>query len=99
SFSRSTESHNQDKVSMGTIAARDAKRICELAEKTVAICMLAGIQACELRGNLEQRTKLAELVSRLREIAPPTIADRPMDTDINSLSSAIADSGIFASAP
>ncbi len=99
SFSRSTESHNQDKVSMGTIAARDAKRICELAEKTIAICLLAGIQACELRGNLEKRTKLAKLVSILREIAPPTIADRPMDTDIDSLSSAIADSGIFASAP
>ncbi|MBS3731864.1 MAG: aromatic amino acid lyase [Desulfobacterales bacterium] len=99
SFSRSTESHNQDKVSMGTIAARDAKRICELAEKTVAICLLAGLQACELRGSLEQRTKLAELVSILREIAPPTIADRPMDTDIDSLSSAIEDSGIFTSAP
>ena len=32
SFSRSTESHNQDKVSMGTIGARDAARICELVE-------------------------------------------------------------------
>ena len=26
-FSRSTECHNQDKVSMGTIAARDAMRV------------------------------------------------------------------------
>lgn len=32
SFSRSTESHNQDKVSMGTIASRDAARVCTLTE-------------------------------------------------------------------
>src|SRR5664280_3764913 len=37
SFSRSTESHNQDKVSMGTIAARDAERICTLTERVVSI--------------------------------------------------------------
>ena len=30
SFSRSSESHNQDKVSMGTIAARDAQQVCTL---------------------------------------------------------------------
>src|SRR4029077_2892871 len=34
-FSRSTESHNQDKVSMGSIAARDCHRVLELSE-TVA---------------------------------------------------------------
>ena len=32
-FSRSTECHNQDKVSMGTIAARDALRVLELTER------------------------------------------------------------------
>ena len=32
-FSRSTECHNQDKVSMGTIAARDCIRILELTEQ------------------------------------------------------------------
>ena len=31
------ESHNQDKVSMGTIAARDAARSCTLSERVVAI--------------------------------------------------------------
>src|SRR5215208_6325145 len=30
-FSRSTEAHNQDKVSMGSIAARDARSVVELA--------------------------------------------------------------------
>mgnify|MGYP000075323383 CR=1 FL=1 len=40
-FSRSTECHNQDKVSMGTIAARDAVRIVELTEQVLAIVLLA----------------------------------------------------------
>jgi hypothetical protein len=35
-FSRSTECHNQDKVSMGTIAARDAMRVLELTEQVAA---------------------------------------------------------------
>ena len=35
-FSRSTECHNQDKVSMGTIAARDAARVIVLTEQVIA---------------------------------------------------------------
>ncbi len=38
-FSRSTECHNQDKVSMGTIAARDALRVLELTEQVAAARM------------------------------------------------------------
>src|SRR5581483_4650014 len=48
--SRSTEAHNQDKVSMGTIAARDARAIVELAQHILAIELLACCQALELRG-------------------------------------------------
>src|SRR6266496_586093 len=40
-FSRSTESHNQDKVSMGTIAARDCQRVLDLTETVAAIELLA----------------------------------------------------------
>jgi histidine ammonia-lyase len=35
-FSRSTECHNQDKVSMGTIASRDCIRVIELTEQVAA---------------------------------------------------------------
>ncbi len=59
SFSRSTESHNQDKVSMGTIAARDAQRICTLTERVLSIHLLAAAQACDIRGNLGERPLLA----------------------------------------
>ncbi|WP_341326577.1 aromatic amino acid ammonia-lyase [Methylotuvimicrobium sp. KM2] len=49
-FSRSTECHNQDKVSMGTIAARDCVRIIELTEQVAAAVLIAVIQGVELRG-------------------------------------------------
>ena len=48
-FSRSTECHNQDKVSMGTIAARDCLRILELSEQVAAAHTLATVQAVVLR--------------------------------------------------
>lgn len=48
-FSRSTESHNQDKVSMGTIAARDCLRVLELTEQTTAATLMAAVQAIQLR--------------------------------------------------
>jgi histidine ammonia-lyase len=48
-FSRSTECHNQDKVSMGTIAARDCLRILELTEQVTAAALLAASQGVVLR--------------------------------------------------
>jgi histidine ammonia-lyase len=48
-FSRSTECHNQDKVSMGTIAARDCLRILELTEQVASAVLLAATQALQLR--------------------------------------------------
>jgi len=58
--SRSTESHNQDKVSMGTIAARDAQRICTLTERVLSIHLLAAAQACDIRENVKVRPLLAK---------------------------------------
>lgn len=48
-FSRSTECHNQDKVSMGTIASRDCIRILELSEQVAAAVLLASAQAVRIR--------------------------------------------------
>lgn len=50
-FSRSTECHNQDKVSMGTIAARDCMRVLQLTEQVTAAMLLAGTQGVNLRIN------------------------------------------------
>ncbi|MCL1124598.1 HAL/PAL/TAL family ammonia-lyase [Shewanella surugensis] len=48
-FSRSTECHNQDKVSMGTIAARDCLRVLQLTEQVAAAALLSMTQGINLR--------------------------------------------------
>ena len=90
-FSRSTESHNQDKVSLGTIAARDADEMCLLAQRTVAIHLMAGAQSCRYRGNVASRPALCEIIERLERFSPAYQQDRPMDEDIEALAQAIGD--------
>ncbi len=58
-FSRSTECHNQDKVSMGTIAARDCLRVLQLTEQVAAAELIAVSQGLEIRlrhGELKKNT-------------------------------------------
>jgi len=94
-FSRSTESHNQDKVSMGTIAARDAASIGEMVARVVAIHFMAAAQGCELRGGLDSRPNLAVMIEAIRRLVPRVKEDRPMDTDIERLASAILEDSEF----
>ena len=87
-FSRSTECHNQDKVSMGTIAARDCLRVLELTEQVAAAQLLAVVQALRLR--LErQEVELNDLNSRLVEFYqqvaagfPGVVEDRPLEGEL-----------------
>jgi histidine ammonia-lyase len=90
SFSRSTESHNQDKVSMGTIAAREALRVCELGGHAVAVHLLTVAQACELRGGLPGRPAIAATVEAIRGLSRALTDDRPLDRDIEAVYEAIA---------
>jgi histidine ammonia-lyase len=97
SFSRSTESHNQDKVSMGTIAARDCVRVLELAETVAAIHLLAACQALELRGDpLPPRARAIH--AAVRRVAPPLEADRRQDLDIERVLALHRTGGILTAA-
>jgi histidine ammonia-lyase len=90
-FSRSTECHNQDKVSMGTIAARDALRVAALTEQVVAISMLAVAQAVDLRMSIGGQCRPRSLALRdaVRRRAPFVDADRRQDGDISAILSMI----------
>jgi histidine ammonia-lyase len=83
SFNRSTESHNQDKVSMGTIAARDCLRVLELSERVAAILLLAASQAVDLRGPLDCAPQSVAIRDALRSRIPALDADRRQDGDID----------------
>jgi len=78
SFSRSTESHNQDKVSMGTIAARETLRVCELVGHALAVHLLVAAQACELRGGVAGRPEVAAQVSAIRKLSAQVGVDLPV---------------------
>ena len=80
--SRSTEAHNQDKVSMGTIAARDARSIVELTQNIAAIHLMACCQALELRGVEQASPRTHEAFRLLREHIPFLDRDRYLDVDI-----------------
>jgi histidine ammonia-lyase len=84
-FSRSTESHNQDKVSMGTIAARDALRVIELTETVLAVVQLALCQAVDLRSRDGCHARSRELHRAVRDIVPINNADRRQDLDIQQV--------------
>ncbi|SDU15301.1 HAL/PAL/TAL family ammonia-lyase [Geopseudomonas guangdongensis] len=84
-FSRSTECHNQDKVSMGTIAARDALRSLELAEQVAAATLLAANQGVWLRLQQGARALPAPLLQMHAQLAadfPPVIEDRALDGEL-----------------
>jgi len=80
-FSRSTECHNQDKVSMGATAARQARDVVELVEKVAAIHVIALCQAADLRGP-EKLGRTRIVYDRVRSKVARLDIDRPMANDI-----------------
>ena len=88
-FSRSTECHNQDKVSMGTIAARDALRVLELTEQVVAAMLVAARQAVALRRRVRPDVLLGDAlrvwVDDLADRVPLVAEDRALDRDLAGL--------------
>ncbi len=90
-FSRSTESHNQDKVSLGTIAARDCRRVLELTEQVIACGLLAACQGVELRlraqgGKVEDlHGPLAQAIAWTRKHSALMESDRALEMDLRRL--------------
>lgn len=88
-FSRSTECHNQDKVSMGTIAARDALRVLELTEQVVAAMLIAARQAVHLRQRVQPDVPVGATLQAWLDDLNERIAlveeDRALDQDLQRL--------------
>lgn len=92
-FSRSTECHNQDKVSMGTIAARDALRVLTLTEQVAAALLLAAYQGVTLRQRLSgPKVLTAGVDALLTQVAgcfDLVIEDRPLEHSLRDTVAAI----------
>jgi histidine ammonia-lyase len=87
-FSRSTECHNQDKVSMGTISARSCMRVIELVEQVQAAMVLATTQALEVRRRVEPGIQLPialdaySFVETVKSDFDAVTEDRPLEPDL-----------------
>jgi histidine ammonia-lyase/phenylalanine ammonia-lyase len=88
-FSRSTEAHNQDKVSMGTIAARDARTVNGLVREVAAIHLLALAQAIDLRGEQLASPAVRAAHALIREVSPFVDRDRRLDRDVAAVTELI----------
>ncbi len=100
-FSRSTESHNQDKVSMGTISSRDAIRVLELSEQVLACTLAGAAQGLDLRIRQNELKKdelteeLQELYKMIRERVAFVEEDRALEGELRHLISDIT-TGMFS---
>jgi histidine ammonia-lyase len=88
-FSRSTECHNQDKVSMGTIAARDCLRVLELTEQVVAALLITVRQGVWLRRRLNPslilQSALQTMLHQLENDIAAIEEDRRLEPDLRLL--------------
>ena len=95
-FSRSTECHNQDKVSMGTISARDCLRIIELTEQVAAAALLAASQGVELRlraSELDETHLVPALLGMKNAVMVDfefLAEDRPLESDLRNFTRKIS---------
>ncbi len=85
---------------MGTIAARDAERVCTLTERVVAIHLLAAAQACDIKKQYQCKAASGQsCCKKSDQISAPLIEDRPMDKDIENMCTAIRYSDFFRIKP
>ena len=88
-FSRSTECHNQDKVSMGTIAARDCLRIVDLTEQVAAAMLISVYQGVWLRRRINPSVAPQPGLQKMLDALSGDIAvvqeDRRLEPDLRLL--------------
>jgi histidine ammonia-lyase len=84
-FSRSTESHNQDKVSLGTIAAREALRVLQLTEQVAVAHVVATCQAVFLASRGGAGLPPAVLAFAAQVGLEPVLEDRALEGELRAL--------------
>lgn len=96
-FSRSSEAHNQDKVSLGLSACSQADRMIDNLYSLLAVQLIGCMQAIDLRGHKLKSQTLQNLYNLTRKVSPKVSVDRAMDQDIELLKELLKkESGAFA---
>ncbi|MFJ7219489.1 tyrosine 2,3-aminomutase [Amycolatopsis sp. NPDC098790] len=82
---------NQDVVSMGLIAARNARRVLQNNERILAVEFLAAAQAVDISGRYAGLSKAAKATyDHIRSLVPTLDRDRYMSDDIETVAAALA---------
>lgn len=93
-----TSANQEDHVSMGPIAGRQARRILEHVERIVAIELLCAARALELRLAMVPGTNpgagVAAAHAAIREVVRPWDGDRELGPDIESLTKLVHEGGL-----
>lgn len=80
-----TSGNKEDHVSMGSIAARKAAVISEHVEKVLAIELLCGAQALDLKEGVELHPPLSTIHECIREHIPHLTKDRVLHHDLEKM--------------
>jgi len=84
-----TSANQEDHVSMGTIAARQAAEIIRNVRRVIGIEMLCAARGIDLR-NRRPGTGSAHALGAVRSAAPGREGDRPLSNDIDAVAALIA---------
>ena len=93
-----TNANNQDMVPMGMLAARHAAGVLDGARRLVAIELLCGAQALELRGVAQAGAGTRAAHDAIRRVAAPLADDRGLRDDVEAVADLIEAGALVASA-
>lgn len=88
-FSRSSESHNQDKVSLGMSAAVQCRNLIEPLYTIQAMTLTCLVQALELRGRKLTGAVSADLLAKVRSSIPFVKRDTSLGLAIQELAASL----------
>lgn len=84
-----TSGGKEDHVSMGMTSALKLRKAVGLAERVVAIELLAASEGLEFRKPLRPGLALVPIYTRVRDVVPPVREDRPLSADIELLAASL----------
>lgn len=93
-YSRSSESHNQDKVSLGMTAANQCSDLLRQFFDLQSLCLLVAAQAIEVREIKFQGALSKKLFAEVRNVSAKVTKDRPLEKDVAALSTRLQELAI-----
>jgi histidine ammonia-lyase len=94
----STSAEQEDHVSMGWTAARQAMASLELVSRVVGVELLAACQALEFRAPLLPAPATAAVLARVRAVVPRLTDDRPPAPDMAAVAAMVRSGDVVRAA-